>query len=63
VEIAFPTPESLPLIIAKASRNAMEVAKESGYITPENAESVLGYAEAQAKALLAVAKEKGFTGE
>ncbi|HYB03202.1 MAG TPA: 50S ribosomal protein L10 [Nitrososphaerales archaeon] len=63
VEIAFPTPESLPFIIAKASRNAMEVAKESGYITPENAESVLGYAEAQAKTLLAIAKEKGFAGE
>jgi large subunit ribosomal protein L10 len=63
VEMAYPTPESLPLIIAKASRNAMEVARESGYITPENAESVLGFAEAQAKALLAVAKVKGFTGQ
>jgi len=63
VEAAYPTAESLPLIIAKASRNAMEVAKESGYITPENAESVLGFAEAQAKALFALAKEKGFTGQ
>jgi large subunit ribosomal protein L10 len=63
VEVAYPTPESLPLIIAKASRTAMEVARESGYITAENAESVLGFAEAQAKALLAVAKEKGFTGQ
>ncbi len=63
VEVAYPTPESLPLLIAKASRNAMEVARESGYITPENAESVLGFAEAQAKALLAIAKEKGFTGQ
>ncbi len=60
VEAAYPTPETLPLIITKASRGAMELAKEAGYITSDNAESVLGYAEMQAKFLLSLAKEKGF---
>lgn len=63
VEAAYPTPETLPLIISKASRSAMELAKEAGYITADNAESVIGYALAQAKVLLALAKDKGFTGE
>jgi len=61
VEAAYPAPEALPLLISKASRNALEVAKESGFITADNAESVLGFAESQAKALLAIAKQKGFT--
>jgi len=60
VEVAYPTPETLPMIISRASRSAMELAKESGYVTADNAESVLGYAETQAKVLLALAKEKGF---
>jgi large subunit ribosomal protein L10 len=63
VEAAYSTPETLPLIIGKASRSALQVAKESGYITADDAEAVLGYAESQARAILAIAKEKGFTGE
>jgi len=63
VEAAYPAPETLPLIIGKASRNALEVAKESGYVTPDDAPTVLGFAELQARAVLAAAKQKGYTGE
>lgn len=63
VEAAYPTPETLPLIIAKASRSALQIAKESGYVTPDDADAVIGYAEMQARALLALAKQKGYTGE
>jgi len=61
LEAAYATPETLPALISKASRNALELAKESGFVTAENAESVLGFAESQAKVLLAIAKQKGFT--
>jgi large subunit ribosomal protein L10 len=62
VEIAYPTKESLPLLISKAFRGAREIAKEAGYVTPENAEYVLGAAQAEASALLAAAREKGYQG-
>ena len=61
LEAAYPTPETLPALISKASRNALELAEESGFVTADNAESVLGFAESQAKTLLALAKQKGFT--
>ena len=60
VEIAYPTKESLPLLIAKAARSANGVANEAGYISKENADSVLGYAEIRARALLELAKQKGY---
>lgn len=63
VEASYPTLETLPLIISKASRNALQVAKESGYITSDDASAVLGYAAAQARALLELAREKGYTGQ
>lgn len=61
VEAAYVTPESLPRLIGKAFKGAREVAKESGYLTSETAEAVLGLAEAQAKAVLDVAKQKGYS--
>lgn len=60
VELAYPTKESLPLLISKAFRGAREVSKEAGFITPDNAEFILGSAEAEAQALLSAAKEKGY---
>ncbi|MGI0078703.1 MAG: 50S ribosomal protein L10 [Nitrososphaerales archaeon] len=60
LETAYATPETIPLLIAKASRGARRVAEESGYITGENAESVLGYAETRARALSGVAAQKGY---
>jgi large subunit ribosomal protein L10 len=60
VEAAYPTKESLPLLIAKAERGAKAVANESGYITADNAYSVLAYAERQATSLLTLAKKKGY---
>ena len=60
VEAAYPTKESLPILISKAERSAKAIANESGYITPENADSVLGYAERQARTLLNLAKQKGY---
>ena len=62
VEAAFTTKESLPLLIAKALRSARSVAAQSGYVTPDTAESVLGLAEKQATSLLDVAKKKGYSG-
>ncbi len=61
LETAYTTPETVPLLIAKASRGARRVAMESGYVTAENAESVLGYAETQARAVLHMASQKGYT--
>lgn len=63
VEASYPTPVSLPLIISKASRNAMQLAKESGYVTADDASAVLGYAAAQARALLELAKQNGYAGQ
>ncbi len=60
VEIAYPTKDSLPLLISKAFRGARELAKEAGYITPESAEFVLGAAQSDAEALMNAAKEKGY---
>ena len=63
VEASYPTQESLPLIISKASRNALQVAKQAGYVTADDASAVLGYAAAQARALLESAKQKGYSGQ
>ena len=62
VKAAYITKDSLPLLIAKALRQSNGLAKESGYITSENASTVLGFAEAQARALLAATSDKGFSG-
>lgn len=61
LEAAYTTPETLPLLISRALRSAKEVARESGYVTAETAESVLGLAEAQANAVLSLAKQKGYS--
>jgi large subunit ribosomal protein L10 len=60
LEIAYPTKESLPLLIARAFRGAREISKESGYLTPDTAEFVLSSSELDARALEAAAKEKGY---
>jgi large subunit ribosomal protein L10 len=61
LEAAYISPETLPLLIAKAQRGAIQVSKTSGYITPDTAESVLGFAEIQAKTLAEELKKKGFS--
>ena len=61
LEMAYTTAETLPLLIVRASRGARRVAMESGYVTAENADSVLGYAENQARAVLEIAKQKGYS--
>jgi large subunit ribosomal protein L10 len=61
VEAGYVTVETLPRLIGRASRNALEVAKQSGYITSDDAGAVLGYAEAQANALLDAARKKGYS--
>lgn len=61
LDAAYVTPETLPSLLSKGFRSAREVARESGYVTSETAEAVLGLAEAQAKAVLSVAKEKGYS--
>ena len=61
LEAAYTTPETMPLLIAKAFKGAKEVSRESGYLTSETAEAVLGLAEAHAKAVMTLAKQKGYT--
>lgn len=61
IEASYVTPETLPLLIAKAFRGAERVAGESGYLTKETSDVVLGLAEQQARALLNALKSKGYT--
>ena len=60
LEAAYTTPETMPLLLGKGFKGAKEVAKQSGYVTSETAEDVLGFAEAQAKTVLNLAKQKGY---
>jgi large subunit ribosomal protein L10 len=61
LEAGYATPETMPLLIAKGFKGAKEIAKQAGYVTSETADAVLGLAEAQAKSVLALAKQKGYT--
>ena len=61
IESSYITRETLPLLITRAERGAIGVAMRSGYVTEDNAGSVLGYAESQARALVEVAKQKGYS--
>ena len=63
VEASIFNADSMPFLIGKALRSANGVAAQAGYVTPDNAESVLGLAEKQAKTLLEMAKKKGYSGE
>ncbi|MHB8567661.1 MAG: 50S ribosomal protein L10 [Nitrososphaerales archaeon] len=60
-EASYITKETLPVLIIKAERGAKGVTLRSGYITKETADSVLGFAALQARSLLELAKQKGFT--
>ena len=51
VEAAYPTAETLPLILAKAHRGARGVALEAGYPTPETVGELLSLAQMRAMAL------------
>jgi large subunit ribosomal protein L10 len=61
VFIGYVTKETAPNIIAKAYREALALAVETGEITRESAPVIIGKAEAEANAVLAKAKEKGYT--
>ena len=61
VFIGYVTKETAPKIIAKAYREALALAVETGEITRESAPVIIGKAEAEANAVLAKAKEKGYT--
>jgi len=60
VEASYITKETLPLMITKAERGAIGVAARSGYLTKDTAGPVIGFAASQAKALLELAKQKGY---
>ena len=60
LEAAYTTPETMPLLLAKGFKGARGVARESGYVTSETADSVLGFADAQARAVLSLAENKGY---
>ena len=60
LEAVYVTPETLPLLIGRGLRQAKRISSEAGYVTPETADDVLGLAEAQAHAVLSVARRKGY---
>jgi large subunit ribosomal protein L10 len=60
VEGEYVTPEALPTMVVKAFREAQRVGMESGFISGDNASSVLGFAENAAASLLELAKKKGY---
>jgi large subunit ribosomal protein L10 len=60
LEAAYATTETAPLLLARGLKNAREISRESGYATEETAEDVLGLADAQARAVLNLAKQKGY---
>ncbi len=61
LEAAYTTPETAPLLLAKGFKQAKEISRESGYTTEETADDVLGLADAQARAVLKLAKQKGYS--
>jgi large subunit ribosomal protein L10 len=60
LETAYATPETVPLLLARGFKDAKEISRESGYVTEETADAVLGLADAQAKTVLNLVKEKGY---
>ena len=58
VNISYTTKETMPVLLAKAFREAKAVAVEGGIITPATASDILGKADAQAKALKELVKEE-----
>jgi large subunit ribosomal protein L10 len=61
LEGAYATPETAPVLIGRAFRQATRVAAEAGYISPETAQDVLSFAEVKARAILEAAKRKGYS--
>ncbi len=56
VEVGFPAPESIVLLIALSSRQARRIAKESGIVIPELAEEIIGKAGLEAQAIESLIK-------
>jgi len=57
---AYPTPEALPMLLVRASREARALARGTGFVTGETAADVVAAAEAEASSLAAALKSKGF---
>lgn len=51
LKAAYPTPQTVPALLALAAQNARRVALEAGYATPETARELVAKAHAQALAL------------
>jgi large subunit ribosomal protein L10 len=60
VEASYLTPETTPLILSKANRDARALSLETGYISKDSAKDVLDHINLKATALLNQAKNKGY---
>jgi len=58
LKAAYPTPQTVPALLALAAQNARQVALEAGYAAPETVRDLLAKAHAQALALEWLVKSK-----
>lgn len=58
LKAAYPTPQTVPALLALAAQNARQVALEAGYAAPETVRDLLAKAHAQALALERLVKSK-----
>jgi len=58
LKAAYPTPQTVPALLALAAQNARQVALEAGYAAPETVRDLLAKAHAQARALERLVKSK-----
>ncbi len=61
VQQVYLTKESTPLIITKGFRNAKALAVSAGYVSKDTATAVIADSEAKAKAIMNLAKQKGYS--
>lgn len=61
VQQAYLTKESTPLVIAKGFRNAKALAVAAGYISKDTAAAIIADSEVKAKAIMNLAKQKGYS--
>jgi len=59
LEAAYPTPQTVPTLLALAAQNARKVALEAGYATPETVRDLIARAHAQAVTLERLVQGKG----
>jgi len=59
LKAAYPTPQTVPVLLSLAAQNARKVALEAGYASPETVRELVAKAHAQALTLERLVKNKG----